>query len=63
MKIHDIFHVNLLKPAFTDPFPNQAILNPLPVEIDGEKKWEIKTILFSRVKYKKIYYIIRWTGD
>jgi hypothetical protein len=23
----------------------------------------MKAILSSRVKYKKIYYIIRWTGD
>jgi hypothetical protein len=59
MKIHDIFHVNLLEPASTDPLPGQAISNLLPVEIDGEKKWEIKAILSSRVKYKKIYYIIR----
>jgi hypothetical protein len=38
MKIHDVFHVNLLKPASTDPFPGQAIPNPLPVEIDGEEE-------------------------
>jgi hypothetical protein len=63
MKIHDVFHVNLLEPASIDLLPGQAIPNPLPVEIDGEEEWEMKTILSSRVKYKKIYYIIRWTGD
>src|SRR5450755_2363027 len=38
MKIHDVFHVNLLKPVFTNPFPGQIIPNPLLVKIDGEKE-------------------------
>jgi hypothetical protein len=62
MKIH-VFHVNLLEPAFINPFSGQTIPNPFPVEIDGEEEWEVKAILSSRVKYKKIYYMIRWTGD
>ena len=53
----------MLEPASTDPFPDQATLNPPSVEIDGEEEWEVEAILSSRVKYKKIYYMIRWTGD
>jgi hypothetical protein len=63
MKIHDVFHVWLLEPASTDPLPGQGIPNPPPVEIDGEEEWEVDAILSSRVKYKKIYYMIRWVGD
>jgi hypothetical protein len=63
MKIHDVFHVNLLKPTSTDPLPSQTTPNPPPVEIDGEKEWEVKTVMSSRLKYRKIYYTIRWKGD
>jgi hypothetical protein len=63
MKIHDVFHVNLLEPASTDPLPGQTTPNPPPVEIDGEKEWEVETVLSSRLKYRKIYYTIRWKGD
>ena len=63
MKIHNVFHVNLLEPASTDPFPGQTTPNLPPVEIDGEKEWEVETVLSSRLKYRKIYYTIRWKGD
>lgn len=63
MKIHDVFHVWLLNPASTDPFPGQSESNPPPVEIDGEEEWDVEAVLSSRVKYRKIYYTVRWKGD
>jgi hypothetical protein len=52
MKIHPVFHVNLLRPAFTDLLPEQhQDFSPF-VEINGGEKWEIKEVIDSRWNQK-----------
>ncbi len=41
MKNHPIFHVNLLRPAATNPLRGQIIPSPPPVQVDSFNKWEV----------------------
>lgn len=48
-KVHPVFHVNLLKPAIPDPFPEQ---NTGPLELvitDSEEEFEVEGILQKKV--------------
>lgn len=54
MKIHNVFHPNLLQKASTDPLIGQ-INEPAPlIIINNKKKWEIKDILDARSHQDKI---------
>ncbi len=59
MKIHDVFHVSLLKPYR----PGRSSPPPCPIEIDGELEYEVETICThrERTKGKKEYYV-KWLG-
>jgi hypothetical protein len=62
MKIHPVRHVSELEPAANDAFPGQRIPPPPPVEVDGEQEWEVDEVLDSRTRYRKLQYLIKWTG-
>ena len=48
MKIHNVFHPNLLQKTSIDPLTGQ-VNEPAPlVIIDNEKEWEVKDILDVR---------------
>jgi hypothetical protein len=62
MQIHPVRHVSELEPAAEDPFPGQQIPPPPPVKVDGEQEWEVEEVLDSRMRYRKLQYLIKWTG-
>jgi hypothetical protein len=63
MKIHPVFHTNLLLPASSNPFPDQRHPEPGPVIVDaGEDFWEVEKILDSRTRYGHIQYYVKWKG-
>ena len=48
MKIHDVFHLNLLQKATIDPLPGQCNkLEPLTI-IDDEEEFEVDDILNAK---------------
>lgn len=63
--IHNVFHVNLLRPAPNDPLPNQKNPPPPPITIDnsGETLWAIEAIQNSkRTRSRGFQYLIKWRG-
>ena len=62
MKIHNVFHPNLLRKALTDPLTNQVNEPPPPVIINNEEEWEVEDILNARSHQGKLQYRVKWVG-
>ena len=63
IQIHDVFHVEKLRPVSQDPFPGQVIPEQPPVEVDGEQEWEVEEILDAKqVQGGHVKYLVKWTG-
>lgn len=65
MKIHPVFHISLLEPVASDPFPGQEQVTPPPIIVDGEFEFHVEEVLDSK-KTKdpsQPKYLIKWTGE
>ena len=62
MKVHPVFHVLLLEPAFSDPLPGQRNPPPPPIIVDGEEEWLVEKIVSSRIRHRKLQNLVKWTG-
>ena len=62
MKIHNNIHISLLEPYEDNKFPSQQLIPPPPIEITGEKEYELEEIIDSRLHYGKLQYRAKWTG-
>lgn len=63
-RIHNVFHVDRLKPHHTDPF-QRVVSPPLPIFIKGEPEYEVESIKDSRPTGETdrgIQYLIKWKG-
>jgi len=60
MRIHPVFHSNLLRLDPNDPLPSQQTSPLPPIVIDGEDEWEVEAIADSRLYYRKLQYKAVW---
>jgi hypothetical protein len=62
-RLHPVFPVVKLSPAPPDPIPGRRPAPPPDPElIDGEPEFEVEEILDSRLRYRKLYYLVKWKG-
>ncbi|KAK4685054.1 putative transposase, partial [Tremellales sp. Uapishka_1] len=60
MKVHPVFHVNLLEPARSG-IPNQVQDPPPRIEVNGQEEWIIERILdSSRSEDNDYIYLVKW---
>jgi hypothetical protein len=62
MRVHDVFHPDLLRPAVDDPLPGQKNESSGPIVINDEDEWEIDDILNSRRYRRRLQYRVKWNG-
>jgi hypothetical protein len=60
--IHPVFHIRLLEPYVADNIPNRRQPPPPPVEVDEDLEFEVSAILDSRVRRKRLEYLVEWAG-
>ncbi|MBW0482409.1 hypothetical protein O181_022124 [Austropuccinia psidii MF-1] len=60
--IHPVFHISLLEPVKTSTIPNRHQEPPLPIIIEEEEEWEVSQILDSKLKGRKLWYLVEWKG-
>ena len=62
IKVHPVRHISEEEPAANEPYPSQVVPPPLPLEIDGEEEWGVEAVLDDKIRYRKLQYLIKWTG-
>jgi hypothetical protein len=60
-KMHNVFHVSLLEPYIENSIPERETPPPPPVGDDLDL-YEAEAILDSRLKNRKVEYLVQWTG-
>ncbi|MBW0512103.1 hypothetical protein O181_051818 [Austropuccinia psidii MF-1] len=60
--IHPVFHIFLLEPVKTSAIPNRHQDPPPPIIIEEEQEWEVSQILDSKLKRRKLWYLVEWKG-
>src|SRR5208283_943045 len=62
-RLHPVFPVVKLTPAKDDPFPGRHVAPPPPpVLVDGEEEFEVEKVLNSRIRYRRLEYLVKWRG-
>ncbi|MBW0525584.1 hypothetical protein O181_065299 [Austropuccinia psidii MF-1] len=60
--IHQVFHISLLEPVKTSTIPNRHQDPPPPIIIEEEEEREVSQILDSKLKRRKLWYLVQWKG-
>ena len=66
MKIHNVFHVDLLTPYVKTQAYGENYPQPPPEIIDGEEEYEVEMIINDRYlrqgRKKKRQFLVKWKG-
>ena len=62
IKIYSVFSLDKLRKAATDPLPRQKNKPLLPIQVNGDNKWEVDEILASKLVGKTLKYCVCWIG-
>jgi hypothetical protein len=62
--INNVFHVDRLRLASSDPFPSQPSddAQPDPVLVNGEAESEVEKLMAEVSYRKKLFYEVKWSG-
>src|SRR6266478_3685184 len=61
-RIHNRFNVSKLRRYYPPAIPNQKAVPPLPIEVEGEKEYDVEEVIDSRMYRNKLQYLIKWEG-
>jgi len=63
MRNHNVFHMSLLV-RYTPPVAGQPVSERYPVVVDdsAEEEWEIEQLLDSKLRYRKLQYLVQWAS-
>ncbi|MBW0498148.1 hypothetical protein O181_037863 [Austropuccinia psidii MF-1] len=59
--IHPVFPISLLEPVKKSTIPNRHHEPPPPIIIE-EEEWKVIQILDSKLKRRKLWYLVEWKG-
>src|ERR1700680_4254704 len=62
LKIHNVFHVDLLTPYCETQEHGENYAQPPPELIDGEEEYQVEEIIDERIFRQKKQYLIKWLG-
>ena len=58
IKVHLIFSPDKLQKAVNNPLPGQKNEPPLPIQVNGDNKWEVDKILACKLVHGMLKYYI-----
>ena len=61
-KVQLVYHISLLEPYHRNEIPGRRSPTPRPVVDLEDDIWEVEKVLASRVRRKRVQYLIRWKG-
>ncbi len=62
MKIHNVFHIDLLIPYSETEAYGESFSQPSPELIDGNEEYEVEDIITDRTKRRKKQFLVKWKG-
>jgi len=61
-RIHPVFHASLLEKVNISSTRGRHNDPPPPIEVAGESEYEVENILASRIKNRKLEFLVKWKG-